>query len=82
MSVQHERVFEDEICAHLAANGWLYSPNGEGYDKTRALFPTDVIAWLEETQPEEWAKVVKPSLSPTEQERAKEQLLVPRVVNR
>lgn len=75
VSVEHERAFEDEICAHLAANGWLYSPNGDGYDKARALFPEDVWAWLEQTQPEEWAKVAKPSMSPNEQDRAKEQLL-------
>lgn len=75
VSVELERAFEDEICAHLAADGWLYSPTDDRYDKTRALFPADVFAWLQETQPEEWAKVVKPSLSPAEQERAKEQLL-------
>ena len=75
MGVEHEKAFEDEICAHLAANGWLYSPTGAGYDKTRALFPEDVFAWLEETQPDEWAKIVKPSMSPAEQAKAKEQLL-------
>ncbi|GAA3632923.1 type I restriction endonuclease subunit R [Microlunatus ginsengisoli] len=71
----HEKAFEDEICDHLAANGWLYSATGAGYDKSRALFPDDLFAWLEETQPEEWAKVVKPSMSATEQARAKDHLL-------
>ena len=33
-----EKKFEDELCAHLAANGWLYSTNSTGYDKARALF--------------------------------------------
>jgi type I restriction enzyme R subunit len=75
VSVEHERAFEDEICDHLAATGWLYSPTGAGYDKARALFPEDVFAWLEATQPEEWAKLVKPSMSPAEQAQAKEQLL-------
>src|SRR4051794_35235471 len=67
MSAIHEKAFEEEICAHLAANGWLYSPTGVGYDKTRALFAEDVFAWLESTQPAEWMKVVKPSMSATEQ---------------
>ena len=71
----HERAFEDEICAHLAANGWLYSPSGAGYDKARALFPEDVFAWLQEAQPEEWARVVKPSMSATDLAKAKAQLL-------
>ncbi|GAA1587141.1 DEAD/DEAH box helicase family protein [Kribbella karoonensis] len=48
-----------ELCAHLAANGWLFSGNSQGYDKERALFPEDVFEWLEETQPEELAKVVE-----------------------
>src|SRR6218665_2890136 len=75
MGIQHEIAFEDEICAHLAANGWLYSANSDGYDKGRALFPEDVFAWLQETQPEEWAKVVKPTATPAEQEQARSQLL-------
>ena len=27
-----ESVLEDEIAAHLDANGWLYSPTDDGYD--------------------------------------------------
>ncbi|MEU7714464.1 DEAD/DEAH box helicase family protein [Micromonospora chalcea] len=54
-----EEQFEAEICEHLAAHGWLYSPNDAGYDAERALFPEDVLGWLEDTQPEQLAKVVK-----------------------
>jgi type I restriction enzyme, R subunit len=75
MAVEHESAFEAEICDHLAANRWHYSATGEGYDKQRALFPQDVFAWLQEAQPEQWAKVVKPSMSPEQQAKAKEQLL-------
>lgn len=75
MGIEHERAFEDEICAHLAANGWEYSPTGAGYDKARALFPADVFAWLEGTQPAEWATVVKADALVAEQEKAKQQLL-------
>lgn len=53
-----EEAFEVEIAEYLAAHGWLYSPNADGYDRERALFPEDVFGWLDETQPEEFAKVV------------------------
>ena len=52
MSQVIEKAFEDELCAHLAAHGWLYSPNDDGYDRQRALFPDDVFGWLADTQPE------------------------------
>lgn len=72
MADYNEKPFEDEICAHLGANGWLYSENSSGYDKQRALFPEDLFAWLGETQPDELAKVVK--AGPQEAKR-REQLL-------
>jgi type I restriction enzyme R subunit len=47
--------FETEICEHLASNGWLYSQGDAAvYDRARALFPPDVIAWVQETQPKAW----------------------------
>jgi type I restriction enzyme R subunit len=54
-----ESVLETEIAEHLAANGWLYSPTDAGYDRDLALFPEDVVGWLEESQPTEFAKVVR-----------------------
>jgi len=76
MGIEHEKAFEDEVCEHLAASGWIYEPdNKTGYDKVRALFPEDVYAWLQQTQPAEWAKVVKPTSTDAEQSKAKEQLL-------
>jgi len=58
MTALHTEIhFEQEVCAHLSTHGWLYSPNDTGYDRELALFPEDVIAWLSETQPKEWAKV-------------------------
>lgn len=56
-SLHTEIHFEQEVCAHLSTHGWLYSPDDTGYDRELALFPEDVIAWLSETQPKEWAKV-------------------------
>ncbi|GAA2079231.1 type I restriction endonuclease subunit R [Aeromicrobium tamlense] len=69
MAAVHEKAFEDEIFAALGGSGWLWTRDNEraGYDRKRALFTPDVIAWLRETQPEQWAKVVKPSMSEAEQ---------------
>ena len=59
MSLHNEIEFENEICEHLAANGWLYSPSDDGYDRARALFPEDALAWVQETQPKAWDAIVK-----------------------
>ncbi len=58
MTALHTEIhFEQEVCAHLATHGWLYSPDDTGYDRELALFPEDIVAWLQETQPKEWDKV-------------------------
>lgn len=54
-----EEAFETEIAAHLAAHGWEYSETDAGYDVDRAIWPADVYWWLSETQPDEYAKVVR-----------------------
>ena len=65
MSVHKEISFEVEICQHLAANGWLYSEekgaegDAAGYDRASALFPADVLAWVQATQPAAWETLVK-----------------------
>ncbi len=59
MSLHNEIELENEICEHLAANGWLYSPNDDGYDRARALFPDDVLAWVQATQPKAWEAIAK-----------------------
>lgn len=58
--VHLESVLENEIAVHLASNDWLYSPTDAGYDRDLALFPEDVIGWLADSQPTEFAKVVRP----------------------
>jgi type I restriction enzyme R subunit len=60
MSLHKEISFEAEICAHLAAHGWLYA-EGEaaGYDRARALFPADVVAWVQTAQPTAWETLTK-----------------------
>jgi type I restriction enzyme R subunit len=52
-----ETVFEQELVAHLTGHGWLAGDPAH-YDRGLALYPEDVIGWLQETQPDEWDKVV------------------------
>ena len=60
MSLHKEIHFETEICEHLAANGWLYDVgDGTKYDRARGLFPEDVLAWVQATQPQMWDAIVK-----------------------
>lgn len=52
--------FETEICESLAAHGWLYAKNdASNYDRTLALFPDDVIGWIQQTQPKAWEVLTK-----------------------
>ena len=52
--------FEDEICAALAAQGWLYDPADHAhYDRTLALFPADIEAWVRHSQPQIWDTLTK-----------------------
>ena len=60
MNIHKEIRFEDEICEYLSANGWLYSDNDAAdYDRELALFPKDVLAWVQETQPLAWSALTK-----------------------
>lgn len=70
-----ESAFERELCEDLEAHGWLYSHDDAGYDRQRALFPEDLFAWLEETQPDELAKKVKPGMSDQAKAKARDQIL-------
>lgn len=54
-----EVAFEAEIAEYLATHGWEYSPTDEGYDAERAIWPEDIHWWLQETQPDEYVKVVR-----------------------
>lgn len=60
MNLHREISFETEVCSHLAANGWLHAEDdAAGYDRARALYPTDLIAWVQSTQPQAWATLAK-----------------------
>jgi type I restriction enzyme, R subunit len=60
MNLHKEISFEDEICGHLAAHGWLYADSDAAlYDRARALFPSDLVAWVQATQPIAWQTLTK-----------------------
>ncbi|MEG2268789.1 MAG: hypothetical protein RSC68_31220, partial [Acinetobacter sp.] len=53
-----ERAFQDHIIAELASTGWLIGDSAH-YDKERALYPEDLIGFIQESQPEGWLKYCK-----------------------
>src|SRR5699024_2560262 len=74
-----EEALEAEIAEYLGTHGWVYSPNDDGYDAERAIWPEDVLAWLSETQPDAYAKVVRVG---TGAEQADREALVSTLVTR
>jgi type I restriction enzyme R subunit len=56
VSLHKEIAFEDGICSHLGAHQWLYDAgSADRYDRARALFPEDLVAWIKASQPQAWA---------------------------
>src|ERR1051325_3761283 len=57
MTEKHREVhLEDDIVAQLTAHGWLEG-DPKKYNRQLALYPEDLMGWLKDTQPKEWAKV-------------------------
>jgi type I restriction enzyme R subunit len=60
MSVYKEISFETEVCDYLGQHGWLYEAGDAAkYDREKALFSPDVLAWVQATQPSAWQVLVK-----------------------
>lgn len=60
MTLHQEIHFEQEICAHLAAHGWLYAEGDAAlFDRAHGLFMPDLLAWVEATQPQSWQRLNK-----------------------
>jgi type I restriction enzyme R subunit len=52
-NLHREINFEVEICQHLGGHGWLYvEGDAAHYDRARAIFPSDVLAWVQAAQPQ------------------------------
>jgi type I restriction enzyme R subunit len=56
--IHHECELESHIVEQLAASGWQVGDPTQ-YDKARALYPADVVAWLKSSQPLAWDKLTK-----------------------
>lgn len=50
-----ELTFQNHIIDQLQAQGWLVGQSAS-YDRERALYPEDLIAYVQQTQPEAWDK--------------------------
>ena len=60
MSLHKEIHFEAEIAEHLGAHGWHYAEgDAAAYDRARAIFPADLLAWVQESQPDAWEVLQK-----------------------
>ena len=57
MSKHTETQFESEIAAYLLANGGYAEGEAKSYDKQTALFPSDVLAFVQATQPKIWQRL-------------------------
>ena len=56
MEKHRELTFEQELVAHLVTHGWQEGDPAD-YDRALALYPDDLLGWLQDTQPDEWNKL-------------------------
>jgi type I restriction enzyme R subunit len=56
MAETSECSFETVIESHLLTNGYV-AVCRDGFDRERGIFPQTVLAFVQETQPQEWAKL-------------------------
>ena len=54
-----EKAFETAIEEYLIAAGGYEKGDPDKFDRDRALFPQDILSFVRETQPEEWAYLEK-----------------------
>ena len=60
MSSAHiERAFEEQIEDHLIAQGGYSKGNPAGFDRERALFTSEILPFIQATQPREWQQLEK-----------------------
>ena len=51
----NELVFQNDMLKHLLASGWLLG-KAEHYNRELALYPEDLLGFVQDTQPEQWKK--------------------------
>ena len=58
-TAHQEKHFEHYIVSRLVAQGWKLGETSQ-YDTERALYPEDLVAWLEASgQGNKWAKLIE-----------------------
>lgn len=51
----NERNFQNNMLKHLVAKGWLLGTS-ENYNRELALYPEDLLGFVQDTQPGQWQK--------------------------
>jgi type I restriction enzyme R subunit len=55
-TTHREKYFEEYIVKQLAARDWKVGTT-TGYSQNHALYPEDLVAWVQATQPKQWEKL-------------------------
>mgnify|MGYP000536276717 CR=1 FL=1 len=55
MASASEFAFQNEMIQQLVANGWLLG-KPENYNRELALYPEDLLGFVQDTQDEQWQK--------------------------
>jgi type I restriction enzyme R subunit len=50
-----EHAFQADMLQQLVENGWLFGKS-ENYNRTLALYPEDLLGFVQETQDSQWQK--------------------------
>ncbi|RZO84001.1 MAG: type I restriction endonuclease subunit R [Oceanococcus sp.] len=58
MADSKEIAFQNDILKAMQASGWLVGES-KHYDRERALYPEDLVAYVQQTQPQAWEKLAK-----------------------
>ncbi|WP_280550695.1 DEAD/DEAH box helicase family protein [Halomonas sp. 11-S5] len=58
MADSREAPFQQDVIDAMLAGGWKTGP-ASGYDRAKALYTEDLLAYVQEAQPERWAKFCK-----------------------
>ncbi|KAB7627752.1 type I restriction endonuclease subunit R [Alkalilimnicola sp. S0819] len=56
MEKSQERIFQDHIVDYLGQHGWKVG-TAAAYDRARALYPEDVLAFVQSAHPEQWGRL-------------------------
>lgn len=55
MGIANELSFHNDIIKHMLNNGWMLGKS-ENYDRELALYPEDLLDFVQDTQDEQWLK--------------------------